>query len=77
MKWWVWLIIFVLVVAGVFFLYIYLTADKKKNDDQLAKAREAKESKRSGATLVDAEMIIENGTRKKYGLKAASNAGTS
>ncbi|HEU5291677.1 MAG TPA: hypothetical protein VFU05_13600 [Cyclobacteriaceae bacterium] len=44
MKWWVWLIVIVLVISGVFWLYVYLTKDKAKNES-LIKAREAKAEK--------------------------------
>lgn len=44
MKWWVWIIIFILVVSGVFWLYVFLTKDKARNES-LIKAREAKAEK--------------------------------
>jgi len=44
MKWWVWVILVVLVISGVFWLYVFLTKDAK-NKEKMAPVRDAKSVK--------------------------------
>lgn len=55
MRWWAWLIVAVLVISGVFWLYVYITRNRDK-ESQLAKAREAKAEK---LKQTDAEVSAE------------------
>jgi len=59
MKWWVWAIIIILVISGVFWLYVFLTKDKAKNDS-LIKAREAKSEKAAVVEKNTASELIED-----------------
>jgi len=59
MKWWVYLIIAIVLLSGGFWLYMFIGA-KRDKDSELAKARQAKEDKaKAKASAAENEIIVD------------------